>query len=58
MGTGEKITNGIWVLEAKGTNKLRKGTLHAAPMGSGFAGAKAAEENWSDGHNTGGGLFF
>lgn len=27
-------------------------------MGSGFAGAKAAEENWSDGYNTGGGLFF
>lgn len=33
-------------------------TIHAAPMGYGFAGAKAAEEDWSDGQKPGGGLFF
>lgn len=57
METSEKITNGIWVLEAKGTNKLGKGTQSMQLLWD-LCQAKAAEEDWSDRCKPGGGLFF
>lgn len=57
----KKKSNGIWILEAKGTNKPGKGTMRESkqlPWHPDLPEQRLLKKSWSDGHKHRGGLFF